>query len=318
VPRRTYVALLVWLAPVAVLWAWQRPDETRLLAPAWPALALLAAAALTCVSLALLRVRTAAALLPAAALSVVALANIVTVDGLGRSGWRDLLDLGPSGWSDRAEMENFAYGPFSYHLNLARENVSEDERIVSSDGRLTFFFPGRVEVRYARTCSELDGFRFFSFLSVGESLELAELEQQPTDPLGWIQCSDPPLALVGQQDGIYAAFVVAEPPSRAPTPEDCRIVGTPGELVDAVFGRDLSYAAAAALQARALEVGFTGTKLERIGCSTFRVVVTGVPADDAVQADFARQAEGVGLPVEYEHAVRYPEVPPDVAPVAAR
>ena len=69
---------------------------------------------------------------------------------------------------------------------------------------------------------------------------------------------------------------------------------------------------------RALEVGFTGTKLERIGCSTFRVVVTGVPADDAVQADFARQAEGVGLPVEYEAAVRYPEVSPDVAPVAAR
>ena len=83
----------------------------------------------------------------------------------------------------------------------------------------------------------------------------------------------------------------------------------PGELVDAVFGSDLSYGDAAALQARALEVGFTGTKLERTGCSTFRVVVTGVPADDAVQADFARQAEGVGLPVEYEDAVRYPEVP---------
>ena len=69
---------------------------------------------------------------------------------------------------------------------------------------------------------------------------------------------------------------------------------------------------------RAREGGFAGTKLERSGCSTFRVVVTGVPADDAVQADVARQAEGVGLPVEYEAAVRYPEVPSDVAPVAAR
>ncbi len=318
VSRRTYVALLVWLAPVAVLWAWQRPDETRLLAPAWPALAMLAAAALTCVSLALLRVRPAAALVPAAALSVVALANIVTVDGLGRSGWRDLLDLGPSGWSNRAEMENFAYGPFSYHLNLARENVSSGDRIVSSDGRLSFFFPGRLEVRYARTCAELADFRFFSFLTAGESLELAELEQQPTDPLGWLQCADPPLELVGQQEGIYAAFVVTGPPSRASTPEDCHIVGTPGELVDAVFGTDLSYRDASALQARALEVGFAGTKLERIGCSTFRVVVTGVPLDEAVQADFARQAKGVGLPVEYEQAVRYPEVPSDVAPVAAR
>ncbi len=316
VPRRTYVALLVWLAPVAILWAWQRPDETRLLAPAWPPLALLAAAALTCASLALLRNRPAAAVVPVAALAVVAVASVVTVDGLGRSGWRDLLDLGPSGWSDRAEMENFAYGPFSYELNLARENVSDADRIVSSDGRLTYFFPGQVEVRYARACSELDGARFFSFLSAGESLEFAELERQPTDPLAWIQCADPPVELVGEQAGIYAAFVVGGPPARVPTADDCHITSTTGQLLDAVFGRDLSYSQASTLLARALEVGFVGTRIERTGCSTFRVVVTGIPADAAVQADFARQAEGVGLPVEYEAAMRYPEVPANIAPVA--
>jgi hypothetical protein len=318
VSRRTYIALLVWLAPIALLWGWQRPDEARLLAPAWPALALLAAAALACVSLALLRVRPAAAVVPAAAVAVVAIANVVAVDGLGRSGWDDLLDLGRSGWSDRAEMENFAYGPFSYELNLARENVGESDRIVSSDGRLTFFFPGRVEVGYARTCAELDGARFFSFLAAGESLEFAELQQQPTDPLGWIQCSSPRVQLVGEQAGIYAAFVVGAPPARAPTPEDCRIAATTGHLLDAVFGRELPYPDAVALQARALEVGFVGTRIERTGCSTFRVVVTGIPEDETVQADFARQAEGVGLPVEYEVAMRYPEVSADVPPVAAR
>ncbi|HKX48391.1 MAG TPA: hypothetical protein VJM06_06970 [Gaiellaceae bacterium] len=318
VSRRTYAALLAWLAPVAVLWAWQRPDETRLLAPAWPALALLAAAALTCASLALVRIRPPAALVPAAAIAVVAVANVVAVDGLGRSGWGDLLDLGRSGWGDRAEMENFAYGPFSYQLNLARENVGDDDRIVSSDGRLTYFFPGRVEVHYARTCAELEGARFFSFLAAGESLEFAELSQQPTDPLGWIQCASPPVELVGEQAGIYAAFVVGAPPARLPTPEDCRVTGTTGQLLDAVFGRDLGYADAVALQARALEVGFVGTRIERTGCSTFRVVVTGVPADATVQEEFADQAEGVGLPVEYEPAVRYPEVPADIAPVAAR
>jgi hypothetical protein len=317
VSRRTYSALLVWLAPVAVLWAWQRPDETRLLAPAWPALALLAAAVLTCASLALLRVRPAAAVVPAAALAVVAVANVVAVDGLGRSGWRDLLDLGPSGWRDRAEMENFAYGPFSYELNLARENVDRSSRIVSSDGRLTFFFPGQVDVGYAKTCSALEGVRFFSFLASGESLEFAELQQQPTDPLGWIQCERPSVELVGEHAGIYAAFVVGGPPARAPTPEDCRITGAPGNLLDAVFGRDLSYAEAVALQARALEVGFVGTRIERIGCSTFRVVVTGIPDDATVQEEFAEQAKGVGLPVEYEVAVRYPEVAADISPVAA-
>ena len=244
------------------------------------------------------------------------MASVVTVDGLGRSGWRDLLDLGPSGWSDRAEMENFAYGPFSYELNLARENVSDADRIVSSDGRLTYFFPGQVEVRYARACSELDGARFFSFLSAGESLEFAELERQPTDPLSWLQCTEPSVELVGEQAGIYAAFVVGGPPARVSTADDCHITSTTGQLLDAVFGRDLSYSQASTLLARALEVGFVGTRIERTGCSTFRVVVTGIPADAAVQADFARQAEGVGLPVGYEAAMRYPEVPADIAPVA--
>ena len=318
IPRRTYAALLLWLGPIGLVWVSQRPDETRLLAPAWPAFALLSGAALTAASLSLLRRRDVLAIVPAAAVALIAVANVVSVDGLGREGWRQLLDLGPSGWTDDAEMENFAYGPFSYHLNLARENVGPDDRIVSSDGRLRYFFPGRVDVEYAHACGDLEGARFFSFLASGESLELAELQQQPTDPIGWLQCEAPPLELVGEQAGIYAAFVVDGPPARAPTAEDCRIAGSPGELVDAVFGSDLRYAEAAALQARALEVGFTGTKLERTGCSTFRVVVTGVPQDEVVQAEFAQQAEGVGLAVDYEAAVRYPEVAGDVPAVASR
>jgi hypothetical protein len=317
-PRRTYAALLLWLAPIGLVWASQRPDEVRLLAPAWPAFALLSGAALTVASLALLRRRELLAIAPMTAVALVAVTNVVSVDGLGRDGWRQLIDLGPSGWRDDSEMENFAYGPFSYHLNLARENVGPDDRIVSSDGRLRFFFPGQVDVEYARTCGELEGARFFSFLTSGESLELAELGQQPTDPIGWLQCEEPSVELVGEQSGIYAAFVLGGRPARPPTPEDCRITPVPGELLDAVFGNELSYADAAALQARALEVGFTGTKLERTGCSTFRVVVTGVPEDEAVQADFARQAEGVGLPVEYEAAIRYPEVAAGIPPVASR
>jgi hypothetical protein len=315
VPRRTYVALLVWLAPIALVWASQRPDEPRLLAPAWAPFALLAAAALTTASLSLLRIRPALALAPVAVVSVVALANVVSVDGLGRDGWRSLLDLGSSRWQDRSEMENFAYGPFSYQLELARENVHENDRIVSSDGRLPYFFPGRVDVVYARTCAELEGARFFSFLASGESLELAQLQQQPTDTLGWLQCARPEVQLVGEQPGIYAAFVVGGPPARAPTEGDCHIAATPGQLLDAVFGRDLAYADASQLATRALQVGFQGARIERTGCSTFRVVVTGIPEDPAVQAEFRREVEGVGLQVEYEPASRYPEVAAGIPPV---
>ena len=314
-PRHTYVALLLWLAPIGLVWATQRPDETRLLAPAWPAFALLAAAALTTASTALLRYRPPVALVPAAAVALVALTNIVSVDGLGRDGWRSLLDLGPSGWRDRAAMENFAYGPFSYHLDLARENVGSADRIVSSDGRLQYFFPGQVEVSYAQACSALEGARFFSFLSSGESLEFAQLARQPTNPLGWVQCKRPVVRLVGEQPGIYAAYVVGAQPARPPTMDDCHIDSAPGQMIDAVFGSDLEYAKASDLAQRALDVGFKGTRIEQTGCQSFRVVVTGIPDDKRVQDDFRKQAAGVGFGISYAPAVRYPEVERGIAPV---
>jgi hypothetical protein len=315
IDRRVYLALLVWLAPTFVVWALNRADEVRHLAPVWPAFVLLAAAALVSVSFALARLRHAAVVVPALAVLLIAVANVPSIDGLGRTGWRGLLDLGWSGWTDRSEVENYAWGPFSYVVNLSRENVGSSDLVVTSDGRLSYFYPGRVDVRYARTCDELDGARFFSFLSSGESNVLAQIEGQPLDPLGWLQCSRPRVELVGEQAGIYAAFVVGAPPARAAAAEDCRIAAQPGQLLDGVFGQSLSYAEASDLVTRALAVGFQGTRIERTGCSTFRVVVTGIPDDPTVQDEFRQQVEGVGLQVSYEAASRYPEVPAGVPPV---
>ena len=316
VPRRLYGALLVWLAPMSVAWAWQRADEVRHLAPAWAPLVLLTAAGLTALALALARLRPAAALAPVAGVALLALANLPAVDGLGREGWRDLLELGSSGWTSRAERENLAYGPFSYELNAARENVEEDERLVSSNGRLSYFFPGRIEFAYARSCSELDGARFFSFLSSGESREFAQQAGQPLEPLGWLQCERPRLTLVSEHEGIYAAYVVGDAPARAPAPEDCRIAASGGQDVDAVFGDGLTYAGAKELRDRAFAIGYTGgLKIERTGCSTFRVVVTGLPDDETVQANFRRDAKRLGFEVDYAPGTRFPEVPPDVSAV---
>ena len=316
ISRRTYAALLVWLAPMAIAWAAQRADEVRHLAPAWAPLALLTAAGLGVLTLSLARVRPVVTLAPAAAVALIALANLPSVDGLGREGWRDLIDLGPAGWSDRAETENLAYGPFSYELNAARENVGANDRIVSSNGRLTYFFPGRVEVAYPTGCAGLDRARFFSFLSSGESLEFATRAGQPTDPLGWLQCAEPRLTLVSQHEGIHAAYVVGAPPARAPIPADCRIASSPGQDVDAVFADGLAYVDAKVLRDRAFAIGYTGgLKLERTGCSTFRVVVTGLPDDEAVQDGFRRDAKKLGFDVTYAPGTRFPEVPPDAAAV---
>ncbi len=315
-PRRVHSALLVWLAPMGIAWAWQRADEVRHLAPVWAPVALVTAAGLTALSLALVRARPWAAFAPAAALAVLALAAIPSVDGLGRDGWRGLLDLGWSGWTSKAERENYAYGPFSYELNAARENVNDDERIVSSNGRLAYFFPGRVTFGYPATCAELSGARFFSFLTSGESLEFAERAGQPTDPLAWLQCASEPLTLVSEQQGIYEAFVVGDPPARMPAPGECRVAATPGVLTDAIFADGLTYSAAKELRDRAFAIGYTGgLRLERTGCSTFRLVVTGVPDDPEIRDDFRRQALENGFAIEYAPGLRYPEVPSDVAAV---
>jgi hypothetical protein len=244
-----------------------------------------------------------------------ALANVVSIDGLGRDGWRGLIELGPSGWRSKPAIENYAYGPFSYELDLARENVGHTDRIVSSNGRLAFFFPGRVDVAYPTSCSQLAGSRFFSILTSGESSEFARQAGQPTDPLSWLQCSHPHVELVGYQSGIYAAFVVNHAPARPPTAADCHITSTPGHLWDAVFGQNLSYLKAEALRDHALATGFQGTTLEQTGCSAFRVLVKGLPASRSVRVDFRREAASVGLTVAYRPAVRYPGISSDVPAV---
>jgi hypothetical protein len=317
VPRETYAMLLVWLVPGLVAWLSFRSDEVRFLSPIWAPLLLLAGLGLAAVAGALGRGVRVAALVPVAAVLVLALLNVWSLDGLGRQGWRGLLDLGRSGWGSKAAVENYAYGPFSYELDLARANVGPGQRIVSGDGRLTYFFPGRVEVEYPRSCEELTSYRYFALLTGGESAQIAQqLVGAPSDPLAWTQCKSPALHMVGFQDGIWAAFVVGAP-TRASTADDCHVVQQPGSLFDAVFADEVDYATARDVQARAAAVGFGAAHVERTSCAAYRVVVSGIPEARAAQADFRREATGAGFRVGIVPAVRYPEVPADVAPAPA-
>jgi hypothetical protein len=310
--RSSYAALLVWLAPGLLVGLALRSDDVRFLSPAWPPAVLLAGAALAVAGSALGRVKPVVALVPVTALTLLVVANLTAIDGLGASGWRALRDLGRSGWGDQARVENLAFGPFSYELDLARANVGPGQRIVSSDGRLKYFFPGRVSVEYPKSCADLSGARYFALLTGGESADIASrVIGTSADPLAWAQC--PGLTLVGEQPGIYAVFVAGKP-SRAPTLDDCHISTSPGQLLDALFAHDVTYAKARDVARRAAAVGF-GTHIEQTGCATFRVVVTGVPEPTAAQADFRGEARRSGFSVQIVPALRYPEVAPDVPPI---
>ncbi len=312
--RGGYAALLLWLAPGLVIGLALRSDDVRFLSPAWPAAVLLAGAALAVVGRSLIRLGPVVALVPVTAVALLVVANLTSVDGLGGSGWRGLRDLGRSGWSDQARVENYAYGPFSYELDLARANVAPGQRIVSSDGRLKYFFPGQVSVEYPKTCADLTGARYFALLTGGESADIAaHIVGTSADPLSWAQCSRPQLTLVGEQPGIYAVFVIGTP-AQASTLDDCHIATVQGQLLDGVFADNVTYAEARAVRAKAAEVGF-GPQIEQTACATFRVVVTGIPEPAAAQADFRREATRSGFHIQIVPAVRYPEVPTDVEPI---
>jgi hypothetical protein len=309
--RRAHLALLAWLVPGSAAWLAFRSDEVRLLSPAWPPLVLVAAAALGAAALTLARVRPWLVLAPAAALTLAVAANVSSIDGLGSPGWRELADAGPSAWTDRAAMENFAYGPFGDELALVRRTAGPSGSIVSSDARLPYFFPGRSRVRYPVSCADLAGADAFVLLLGDESVAFMERAGGTADPLAWEQCAAPHLYSVGTHDGIYAAYAVGRRPARAPTAADCRVTTSPGSLLDGVFVEDASYAVARDVRARAAAVGYTVARIERTGCGRYRVVVTGIPTPEANQAEFLRESAGAGFATVVRPALRYPEVAAD-------
>jgi hypothetical protein len=130
-----------------------------------------------------------------------------------------------------------------------------------------------------------------------------------------LQCTKPRLHLLSEQSGVYEAFAVGRPPPHAPTAADCRIAPYSADLFDAVFASDVTYTKARDVQTGALQSGFTGTLIERTGCSTFRVLVRGLPADRHTQEEFRREAASVGFKIAIVPGMRYPEVPADVLPV---
>jgi hypothetical protein len=315
--RRAQAALLLWIIPGAASWLVYRSDDVRFLSPVWAPLALLAAAGAATVAYALRRVRPVAAVVPPLALTLLVAGNVTSIDNLRASGWHDLLHMGPSGWSSRAVIDNYAYGPFSYELDLLRANVGSRQTIVTSDGRLAYFFPQRVDERYAESCSELAGARAFVLLLGDESVDIMErIDGSTANPLAWAQCTSPRLHIVGEQAGIYTVFVSGVP-SRAAVPSDCHLSSYPGQLLDGILGENLSYPEAKALRAEAVSMGYASSKVEQTNCDSFRVVVTGVPEPKANQADFLEESIRAGFKARIEAPERWPEVPTDVVPARA-
>ena len=93
---------------------------------------------------------------------------------------------------------------------------------------------------------------------------------------------------------VYPLAVVADGRPSFPSRADCiRPAKTDGNL-EAVFGRFATSTRAEAVQRRAVEVGFKGTRIESDGCGLLKVTLHGIPTLQVGRA-FIAEARTVGF-----------------------
>ncbi|HET7044256.1 MAG TPA: hypothetical protein VFI37_05350, partial [Gaiellaceae bacterium] len=293
-PSRWAARLLVWAVPGVVAWAAVSVYADRLASAAWPPLLLLCAVPFALAVRGARRRSGWAAPVVVAPLLVAGVLGLPGVDGLGTARWEQLRDLGAGAWNDRAQVDNIAFGSFADELAAVRAHLGPRDRLISSDGKLRFFYVHRLEYTAPAACADLRGSRVFVLLTDADSVA----ENGPAGVQRWLACRDPETHLVAEMPSTYAVFVVGAPPRVAPTPDDCRVPAPPSGIV-AVFGSGLSQPAAEKLRARAAGFGYKDAAVERLGCESYDVVVRGYTRM-AQEAGVQAEARSVGLDVHFE------------------
>jgi hypothetical protein len=296
--RHRLVRLLVWSVPPFAVWVWHGVYANRLLSPAWPALIVLTAECLGMAVLGARGLRSGLVAVPVSTIIVLVVLSLPNLDSLTRPGWDAFWSAGPSGWVDRPRMRRIALGGFADEVDVVRREVRPGETVVSNDGRLHFFAGPAFSYPQGVSCDTLRGHRLFVLQLSPESRAALEAEGVgASDPARWAACREPRVQLFEERPDEYAAFVIdGEPRSAA--------LGCPaGERASgivAVFRSGIGAGAAQELRDSLVARGFSGATVERDGCSSYSVVLGGIPSD-AVAQDFAAEAAKAGAPVEIEH-----------------
>jgi hypothetical protein len=152
--------LLLWALPPTAVWLVAGGYDARLLSPAWPPLLLLAATGLSVALAGLTRKAVVLGALPLALVFVLALQNFYSLDGLNSFGWRDLRALGTRAF-DPNVTQSIVLSDLIPGLDGVRSAVSKNGRIFTNDGRLSFYFPGRVTQYCPSGCGSLEGYSVF-------------------------------------------------------------------------------------------------------------------------------------------------------------
>lgn len=280
--------LLVWAIPAYAIWVEYAAYDTRLVSAAWPALVLLLGGAAALVLAGLQKAYPAAAVVAAAALALLALTNVVSLNGFGKTGWQQYRSQGVSGFTDHALMRNVAYGQFGDELTALRPQVGSGDRIFSEDGRLPFFYPGRVKYDNPSGCDDVTRYRAVVLLFSDESIA-----QGGRSVADMTQCRNPRLYLVAEVPGNYAILTVG-PPRSKPSASDCGAQRLPSGIA-AIFGTSDSQAGAQRIVDGAKHYGFVQVQVLQTGCNQYLAVEPGLTEQQATGT--VQEAKSVDLHV---------------------
>jgi hypothetical protein len=275
-PSRLQLARgLVWAAPPFIVWVLRVVYGARLLAPAWPALALLIVSAMLPVFAGALAMRSSFVLVPALSLVVLGAYAVQDINGLGSNGWRQIRAGGLSGLGDAAYMRNIALGgDFSSEINALAPQVEASDRILTYDQRLRFYYGAQVDFAAPQACTQLPGHRLFVLL---ESDEVRQLYGARAESAYWESCS-PKLTMIDERPGAYAIFSNGLP---RPTRGGCGAPAPPPGLAVQFGPTYTSEQAAKAALPHVVAVGFVQAHVTQLGCSSYALLETGVP-DESV------------------------------------
>lgn len=282
--RLELARLLVWLAPPLVVWLVYSVYDDRLLSAAWPPLLLLIVAALVPVVAGAAAVDVLAVVAPVGALFVLAAFGTIQLNGFGRDGWHRFT----TGFGDREAMRNLALGgDFAAELAALEPQLPATRTIVTPDARLRFYYLEKVRLEGLTSCSQLQGTG--TLLVVLESDGERAVYGDKATTAYWQACRNPTPTLVAERPGAFALFTTGRTSGRTGS---CGFAPTPGLAVE--FGRFTSSTKANALLAHAKALGFIQARVEQLGCSTYRLVETGVP-NRAVAASIVAEAKTAHL-----------------------
>ena len=220
VSRLFVLRQIVWAVPAFVSWMIYAPYEMRLLAPIWAPLVLLTTVPIARGLAGWFRLTPLVGGFLLIAVAVLAASNArminmdaeavaETVHGIGARRFLDIARVAIVSGGDATRIRRVLSPDVEPVLEALRPRLRPGDRIFSPEGRLRYYFPGRVAQAYPTRCEDLVGYRFFVLPQIGAvRVYFIHIGVSP-EPDFWSACQRPRLHRI-PAEGTAVIFEITE------------------------------------------------------------------------------------------------------------